>query len=553
MDGPLPSGQAPRLLVAALAAILWFALLGYRDLVDPDEGRYADIPHTMVASGDWVTPRLNGLKYFEKPPLQYWATAVSFELFGESNASARLWVALIGFAGALWAWYLGTQLFGRDAGFFAFLITLSTLLYAAVGHLLTLDMSLSVFLFLGVGSLLLAQREDTRPETTRRWMLLGWAALALAVLTKGLVGVVLPAAALVVYSLWQRDWALWGRLHLGKGLLLLVAITAPWFLLVSHRNPEFPDFFFIREHLERYTTALHGREGPVWYFALALVWGVLPWLVPTWYSLVRPGFRWWAHPGAPFDPERFLWAFILFVVLFFSLGRSKLIPYVLPAFPALGLLLGKQLAVHRSLVSVALVQAALGTLGLLAGWRSDLWASPKILNADIAAIQEARPWLLAAGACLLTGGLSALALRRRFEGALVALSLSAILGFQVLGWGFQVFGPSRSGRALAEVIRPYAERGAEVYSVSAYFQSVSFYLGSPLIPVMYRGELALGIEQAPERAIPDWEGFVERWRAAESGRAIAIFETREFPELAEPGLPMRTLYQDRRKLAVVKP
>ena len=89
------------LLVTVIVAIIWFSLLGHRDLIDPDEGRYAEIPREMIASGDWLTPRLNGFKYFEKPVLQYWATAAGFSLFGESNLTARLWPALIGFLGAL--------------------------------------------------------------------------------------------------------------------------------------------------------------------------------------------------------------------------------------------------------------------------------------------------------------------------------------------------------------------------------------------------------------------------------------------------------------------
>lgn len=140
------------LLVTVSIAIVWFALLGHRDLIDPDEGRYAEIPREMVASGDWLTPRLNGFKYFEKPVLQYWVTAVGYTLFGESNWSARLWPAFVGFLGALWAGYLGLRLYGETAGFYAFVMTVSGLLYVGIGHMLSLDMALSVFTAIGVGS-----------------------------------------------------------------------------------------------------------------------------------------------------------------------------------------------------------------------------------------------------------------------------------------------------------------------------------------------------------------------------------------------------------------
>ena len=530
------------------AALIWFTLLGYRDLVDPDEGRYADIPQSMVASGDWITPRLNGLKYFEKPPLQYWATALSFSLFGEGNSSARLWLAFIGFAGALWARYLGTRLFGGDAGFFAFLITLSLFLYAGLGHLLTLDMGVSVFLFFGIGAFVLAQSGRDHPESARHWMLVGWAALALAVLTKGLMGLVLPAGAVVIYSLWQRDWALWRQLHLGKGLLLFLLITAPWFILVSLRNPEFPEFFFVHEHLARYTTTVHRREEPVWYLGAVLLVGALPWLTTLLGALIRPGFRWWPDRQAPFDPVRFLWVYGLFVVLFFSLGHSMLPPYVLPALPALALIMGKRLAERPSVIGVSLVLAALGVALLVQGGWIERWERPTI---PLEYLEAVRPWVTGAGAVMLGGGLGGVLLRRRSGFALVLVSLSALLGFQLLGWGYQGLNPSRSGRALAEAIRPYVERGAAVYSVGAYYQSVSFYLGRPVTPVIYAGELSLGITQEPGRWIPDWERFKPVWLAAD--RAVAIFEAKEFSDYATDGLPMRVVYQDPKKVAVVKP
>ena len=260
---PLPSETGTKLVVAALAAIIWFALLGYRDLIEPDEGRYAEIPREMVASGDWVTPRLNDFKYFEKPALQYWMTAISFKLFGESNASARLWTALIGFVCGLFIWYLGAKLFNPEAGFYGFIITISGLLFVGLGHYLTLDMGVSAFMVLGVGSLALAQSRRDDPVHVRNWMLLGWSMLAGAVLTKGLIGVVLPGGAVVLYSLWQRDWALWKNLHLFKGLLLFLLLTVPWFVAVSLANEEFAEFFFIHEHFDRYTTTAHQREGSI--------------------------------------------------------------------------------------------------------------------------------------------------------------------------------------------------------------------------------------------------------------------------------------------------
>ena len=185
------------LWVVVLTAVLWFALLGYRDLADPDEGRYAEIAREILATGDWVTMRLNGVEYFAKPPFQFWATAATFKLFGEGNGAARLSLSLLGFAGALWVGYVGRRLFGKDAGFMAFAVLASSLLYVALGHILTPNMSVTVFMTFGIGALLLAQSRREEPAQVRRWMLFGWAALGLAILSKGLMGVVLPGAAVL--------------------------------------------------------------------------------------------------------------------------------------------------------------------------------------------------------------------------------------------------------------------------------------------------------------------------------------------------------------------
>ena len=356
-------------LVAAVAAIIWFAQLGYRDLIEPDEGRYAEIPREMVATGDWVTPRLNGFKYFEKPVLQYWATATAYTLFGDNATTARLWPALTGFLGALWAGFLALHLYGRSAGFYAFLITLSGLLYIIDGHYLLLDMSLAVFLVMGVGCLVLAQCARRDPSILRNWMLAGWVALALATLSKGLIGVVLPAATVVVYSLWARDWLLWRKLHLLKGLAVFLLVSAPWFVAVSLANPEFPQFFFIHEHLQRYTSTVHRREGGYWYFLPVFLLGIFPWVAVALKSLLRPGFSSRLPGEAAFDAERFLWSFALVVFVFFSAGQSKLPSYILPMMPVVAVMAGRRLATEGYHRVDGWLLAIMAVALLLTGWQ----------------------------------------------------------------------------------------------------------------------------------------------------------------------------------------
>ncbi len=535
------------LLLVLLAGVLWFALPGYRDLVDPDEGRYAEIPREMVASGDWLTPRLNGFRYFEKPALQYWLTAASISLLGNTTAAARLPVILLAFLGALWALFVGGRLFGREAGLYAFLLLCSGLMYHVIGHLNTLDMAVSVFLFLGIGAFLLAQSTRDDPRATRNWMLAGWAALALATLTKGLIGLVLPGVALVLYSLWQRDLALWRHLHLGKGLLLYVAITAPWFIAVSRANPGFAHFFFIHEHLERYTTTVHHRDEPLGYFLPILLAGSLPWIWSSLRALLTPAFpeRW---RGGGVDPVRFLWIYSVGILLFFSAGDSKLPPYILPLFPALALLAGRRLARHPDLrgdLAGFAVTVGLFAWGVMAVTGFHDYESP-------AALAAYRQWLLAATGVLALALGVAFFLRRRALPALSVLALGGLLALRIAGLGFQTQ-THRSSHALAEAIVAQAGRDVPVYNIGAFYHSLPYYLDHTVQLVGYRGELAMGIEQAPAKWIADWDGFARRWRNHD--QAVAVFDMKVWPSTYQQKmeqLPMKVIYQDVLKIAVAR-
>ncbi|MCP3867244.1 MAG: phospholipid carrier-dependent glycosyltransferase [Gammaproteobacteria bacterium] len=537
-----------RLLVVVLMGVVWFALLGYRDLTGPDEGRYAEIPREMVASGDWVTPRLNDLKYFEKPALQYWTTAASFTLFGESNGSARLWVALVSFLGAIWVMFVGTRLWGEMAGFYAFLVLISSLLYVGLGHIITLDMTVGVFLAGGTGSLLLAQSDRTNLPRLRNWMLFGWSMLALATLTKGLIGVVLPGGAIVFYSLWQRDWAIWRHLHLGKGLLLFLGITAPWFIAVSIANPEFPEFFFIHEHFDRYTSTVHKRDQATWYFLPILLVGMMPWISKGVLAFVKPGFPWLPSQSNHFDPVRFLWVYVVFMLVFFSLGSSMLAGYILPMFPAIALLVGRQMGEKPKPGLDAWHLLSVGTVMLLAVPFVELAATERT---PIEALERFRPWLLGASLSLLGGFLTVRWLRQKPSLATTAVSLSALLAFQMLIWGYQALGESRSSRVLVDGIRPFTDAGASVYSVGTFPRSLPFYLKQPVNLALTRSELALGIEQEPDKWIPDWKTFRTRW--TEEEQAVAVFKRGDFASYDTTGLSMRIVYEDSRQLAVVKP
>jgi 4-amino-4-deoxy-L-arabinose transferase-like glycosyltransferase len=535
--------------VVVIAAIVWFAFLGHRDLFEEDEGRYAEIPREMVASGDWLTPRLDGFKYFEKPAFQYWITAAGYKLFGENNATARLWPAVFGFVCALFIGYLGGRLFNRDAGFYGFIITISSLMFVTLGHFLTLDMTVSAFMMIGIGAFAIAQNNRRDRACVRNWMLIAWAALAGAVLTKGLVGLVLPGAAVVVYGLWQRDYALWKHMHLFKGMLLLLILTVPWFWAVSDANAEFARFFFIHEHFERYISTVHKRTGSILYFVPVFILGVSPWLVSSLGAVFRPDLSWRSDPAEGFNSIRFFWVYIVLTFVFFSIAESKLPAYILPIMPVVALLAGKRLASKKVAVKGdAWSLLIIAGLCLILGIGITRFA---IGNVSVEDLQRYRLWVIPAALSLFAGAVALFRAELKPGRNIAIAGISALCAFQMLLLGYQELERSRTSADIARAIQENNLVDVPIYSVDRdYPQSLPFYIGKTITLVGYRGELSMGIDAEPDKWLATPQQFQQRWQA--DAQAVAVFDDSGYQRYRAMGLPMRIIYQAPGKIVVAK-
>jgi 4-amino-4-deoxy-L-arabinose transferase-like glycosyltransferase len=531
----------------AVLALIWFANLEYRTLIKPDEGRYAEIPREMVVSGDWITPRLNDLKYFEKPPLQYWATATAYTLFGEHQWTSRLWTGLTGFAGIVLVWFAGLRLFGREAAGYAALLLSSSLLYALMGHINTLDMGVTFFLTLSIVALLIAQQAD---HGSRNWMLVAWAAIALAVLSKGLMGLILPGTALFTYAVAQRDFSVFKRMHWLAGLTVFLLITAPWFYLVMKANPEFFQKFFIYEHYTRFTTKDLGRYQPWYYFIPILLAGALPWTVLMFDAMLRT----WRDSKLPkkiFNPQRFLLIWAIFIYVFFSISGSKLPSYLLPMLPALALLMGKYIVEMRARrlfwQIVPVVPVALFMLGLSAnvGKLADTPNQAELYPAYSV-------WLVSASLISLLGLLAGMWLlwRAKKPAAIVVIALSALLAAQIGLSGYNTIARERSAKHIAEAIRAEIKPDVPFYSVLTYEQTLPFYLQRTFTLVQFQDEMAFGIQQEPQRWVPTVAEFAKVWAA--QPEAYAIMPVYAYALLQQQGLAMKIIFQDRQHIVVKK-
>jgi len=527
------------LLALALGAF-FLPLLGIRALWSPDEGRYAEIPREMVAGGDWVTPRLDGVKYFEKPPLVYWLEGAAIRLFGVHAWALRLWPALFALAGCLAVYAAGRRLFGRRAGLLAAAVLAASPLYYFLSQSITLDMPVAVLLS---GTLLAALFGLQSPAGGRRRALLwtAYACAALATLAKGLIGFLLPGLIVLVWVAALRRWRALRPLYLPSGLAIFLAIALPWHLLVARANPDFLWFYFVHEHFLRYATKVHQRYQPLWFFVPVLLAGMMPWTVflPRALAVRRD------------DPRRadvlflLLWAGL--VLAFFSASSSKLVPYVLPCCPPLALLAGRSLAgaweAGRSLRGpFALLLAAGG------GLAAALVAVPLVLAgrpevAHAAGLLGPRLYAVAA-ALALAGAVSfALALARRTRAAIVAIVAGAAVVLATLAGTAPAFDGERSVRDLAEALKPRLLPGDEVAAYHDYPQDLPVYLGRTITVAAYQGELEFGIHAEDTSAwMIDEPTFWKRW--AGPRRVYAVMETDRYETLAREGRPLTLLARD---------
>ncbi len=312
--------------------------LGAAGLFDLDEGLYATAARQMVESGDWLVPRVGTGAFFDKPPLTYWLQALSMKVFGFTPLAARFPSAL---AAALTAWLLWRWAKSRGLeriGWLALLVYPLCPLTMGLARQAIMDSLLTLWLTLAVIGWIEGYTRD------RRWYLLMAAGAGFATMTKGLIGLLLPGGALVLWIALRRDWTELRRIPWLPALGVYLLIVLPWHIAVWQTSgDQFVREYIIRHHVRRFLGQEFGHVAPFWYYIPLLLAGMYPW------SAFVPIIGWQSLSGWRCDREKLccawaMWAFWAAVVMvFFSLSKSKLPGYVLPAVPALCLLVAVRL------------------------------------------------------------------------------------------------------------------------------------------------------------------------------------------------------------------
>jgi 4-amino-4-deoxy-L-arabinose transferase-like glycosyltransferase len=513
-------GQSLRRALPLLQWALWLLLvaaagwqLGSYALLDPDEGRNAEVAREMMVSGDYVLPRLDGLPYLDKPVLFFAADALCQRLLGVGETAARLPSLLFAAATAgLAGWFAG-RLFGRRARWIAAVAALAAPLPIAFARTVIFDGMLSFFVVLALCAFYLAVEARVAARAALPplpsplpgylgWTALAWAAIALGVLTKGPVALAVPLLAAAPYAIFRRaSRAVWHPL----GIALLALGVGPWIWAVSRQVPEFLHYALVTETWQRVTTPEMNREGPLWFFIPCLLAGSLPWSVLA-LAGWRRSLRLRGGAGRSeraLDPARlYLLLWIALPLMLFSLSHSKRPQYILPLLPAVAILAAK--------VWVDAEEGADGEVArppaVVPGARATAWtwlalallcaaaavALPHVHSDRLAHVALLPRTLAAMAAALLAGtALAALGNRRRGRRGAAVLLAGLVLPMAampaLLVPLLDEIASHRSSRLAAAAIAPRLSPGAEVVAVHAYPPSLPFYLRRTLLLATPRG------------------------------------------------------------------
>ncbi|MCL2001532.1 MAG: phospholipid carrier-dependent glycosyltransferase [Planctomycetes bacterium] len=533
LDAPAWLGWA----AAALYLVLYLAPLGTRPLFTPDESRYAQIPWEMLAGGDWAALRQVGLRYYEKPPLGYWLTAISQYLFGHNYFAVRLPSALSA-GGVALALFLLVKRERRDSGraWAAAIIYLSSIEVFGIGTFAVLDSIFAMFVCFSLIAYYLAASGEGRRRTV--WLVLSGVACSAAFLTKGFTALVIPAVTMLAWLPWEgrtrkllSDWL--------TPVLSAVAVTLPAAFIIHRANPGFWNYFLWVEHIQRFFDPSGGqhRQG-FWFFVPVLLGTAIPW------SFFLPLTAMEAGKRAKTDRlTRYCLCWFVMQFLFFSVCGGKLITYILPGFGPFAILVGDALLDSRRtewLRRSALAGA--GTfLAAIAGFLAWLpFSNQHLLRQSLR--NDSRVWLLglslaAAAFCLYRASRSFARNRPRLSAlGWVAMSLAApaFASFHFLP---SMIEDNKSPSRLLEAVVPLTPPDALLLADHVALPSVSWhYRRRDAAFFGGQGELYYGVNypEAEGRYFPTPDGAGEWLRQAlSSGRPVAVcLRDRNFSGLA---------------------
>ncbi len=539
------------ILAFAITASIIFARLGLAPLLNPDEGRNAEIAREMALSAGWLVPTYDGLPYLDKPALLFKLVGISFAIFGTSEFAARFPLALAAFSLLLLLHAFCRREYDRRTAAVAVIVVGTTPLFFAFARIVIVDMLLALFVCSAIFAGFIA---ETKNEDRRaRWYLLFAAAAAGGTLVKGPVGFILPVLVIWIFNRVDARKGTWRRIFAPGNLLVFLLIVAPWFVGVSVLHPDFPYYGLVLESLQRFTTDEFHRSQPFYYYPPVIFATFFAWSLVVPESMLAA----WRRRTHLTRADRLLIVWAVVVTLFFSMSRSKLPGYVLTAVVALGVLVarvfvaalvdpvGRPARIIRHAAAALAVIASLAGLGAL-GYAlipESFRALPRI-KADL--VEAVRPVLsFVAVALLVVGATSGIAaLRSDARAALAAFAMLPLLLVSATFSAYVALSELRSDRLLAARIASLADTG-EIACLRCFPGGLSFYLNRNVTVITRKdgAELTSNYVKFSLARAAQWPSHIvrfddfERWLASREQPVILLATERD--ALTVPAVAVR--------------
>ena len=519
------------LVLVIVAACIFFAGLGRFPLLEPDEGRNAEVAREMLVSGDWLTPHFNTLPYLDKPAVFFWLVAGAFRLAGISEGSARFPSALAALGTMILAWFLARRMFGDRTGLRAGIILATCPLVIAFSRLVIFDMTLTFLVTLAMVSFWLASSAEFRRAW---WDVVLFAAMGAATITKGPVGFLLPLLSILVYALLRGKVRDLKRLRWGLGGAVFLATTLPWFLAVTVRYPDFPRYAFWQESLQRFASGRAQRPGGIFYYLPVYLAGFFPWS----FCLLFAGWnrlrRWKELKQESHAPVLYLMAWGGVIFAFFSISQSKLPGYFLPAIVPLSILMAhvwKEVGSCETrnrpdwLTGGFAVLTSIGLLVSFAGWQVLRFGAVQARVTEKippVAIPLLKPTLIYSGLILVALGIVGRNLAARTRGRNLSIATFTLLALTapllVVRWlaPLKIYVEAYSSRRLARTILASPEKDLPLYGFYYFRTGLPFYLRRPV------GLVTSGAsEMSSNYIVKRWAEVHRQSREGEGSRAAS--------------------------------
>jgi len=480
------------LLLLLVAAGFFFVGLGRLPLLEPDEGRNAEVAREMLASGDWITPHYDTLPYLDKPVVFFWLVAGSYRGLGISEWTARFPSALMALGTMFLVWMLARRMFGDSAGVRAALIFASSPLALGLARMVIFDMTLTFFVVLAMVSFRMAEDRDFQGRAPD---VVFFAAMGIATIIKGPVGFLLPLLSLLAYEAARGKIRELKRLRWGLGIIVFLAVALPWFVAVSLRNPGFPRYAFWQESILRFATGRAHRSGSIFYYLPVYFAGFFPWSLALFFFGLNRWRSWKTLQQEQHRSTLFLLSWAVVVFVFFSISHSKLPAYFLPALIPLSILMAHSWSeldragsarvdwITAAFAALMLVGFVVAALPQVAHYGLNWNRLTRNLPPGAAALLPGT--LLYSGLILVAlAVLGRMVTRRRgkawpWAAFILMVSVTPLLTVRWIQ-ALKFYADGTSSRRLAETIRASPERDLSIYGYYYFRTGLGFYLRRPI-------------------------------------------------------------------------